>query len=74
MQRFVFDLNIDGDRLKAWYRGDVKTVLARDRAGRWVRFPAQALREFVDHTGVSGTFEVTVDATNRLQGVARLSH
>ncbi len=72
MDRIVVDLAIDAEELKRLYRGISRTVLARARDGRWVRFPAQALRSHVLVHGVHGTFALHVRG-GRLTTMQRLS-
>jgi Protein of unknown function (DUF2835) len=68
---FVVDLAIDTDQLKRLYRGATRTVLAQCRDGRWVRFPARALRGHVADRGVHGAFALRVHA-GRLQRMQRV--
>jgi Protein of unknown function (DUF2835) len=68
---FVVDLAIDTEQLKRLYRGSARTVLARCRDGRWLRFPARALRQHVAARGVHGAFALRVQA-GRLQAMQRV--
>jgi hypothetical protein len=72
MRRYVVDVNLTAEQMQAFYAGVVGQVLAQDRYGVKVRFPAVCLREFVTHIGVHGRFALTVDAQNRLVGVERV--
>lgn len=72
MRRYVVDLAISADELLRYYRGAASSVVASDRGGRRVQFPAAALRPFVSASGVRGTFVLTVTAENRLQSLERL--
>lgn len=72
MARYVFDLSVTTAELQALYRGEISTVRAEDRQGRWVQFGAAVLRRFVSHGGVHGTFAVDVDANNRITNIERL--
>ncbi|MEQ8861072.1 MAG: DUF2835 domain-containing protein [Pseudomonadales bacterium] len=71
MRRYVVDLNIPASELLRYYRGSAAVVIARDRYGRRVRFPAAVLRPFVTTAGVYGRFELEVDAANRLERMVR---
>lgn len=71
MRRYVVDLNIPVSELLRYYRGSAGSVIAHDRYGRRLRFPAVALRPFVTSAGVYGRFELQVDDTNRLERVVR---
>ena len=72
MARFIFDLDVSAAQVKALYRGEINTVRAQDREGRWVQFGAAVLRRFVSHGGVHGTFAVHVDERNKITRVERL--
>jgi hypothetical protein len=70
-ESIVVDLAIDTDDLKRLYRGISRTVVARARDGRWIRFPAHALRSHVASYGVRGAFVLRV-ADGRLRAIERL--
>ena len=70
METLTCDIELDADVVAAIYRGSARFVQARARDGRQIRFPALALRRFVTHAGVRGTFAITIDA-QRLHGVER---
>jgi hypothetical protein len=70
-ETIVVDLSIDADELKRLYRGAARTVVARARDGRWIQFPAQALRSHVASHGVRGAFALRV-AAGRLTTIERL--
>jgi len=68
----VIDLSLDRERLKQLYRGVARNVVARARDGRWIRFPARALREYVDEFGVRGAFVLRTQQ-GRLTTLERLA-
>jgi hypothetical protein len=70
-QEFVVDLSISAVEYRRMYRGDAQQVLAQDRQGRRIRFPAASLRPFVARDGVHGVFVLRVDARNRLIDIRR---
>jgi hypothetical protein len=72
-ETLVLDIHIDAETLLEMYRGKVQSVLAYSRDGRRVRLPILALRGFVAHDGINGTFAVTMDAARRLQDIRRLA-
>ena len=72
MPRFILDLDISAEAVKALYRGEINTVRAQDRQGRWIQFSAAVLRRFVSHGGVHGTYAVTVDADHRITDIQRV--
>ena len=73
MPRIVVDLRIAADDYLRMYAGTAKSVVARARDGRRVRFPAQALRAFVSHEGITGCFAVDFDENMKLLGISRLN-
>jgi hypothetical protein len=72
MARYVFDLSFTATQLQALYRGEINTIRAQDREGRWVQFGVAVLRRFVSYGGVHGTFAVDVDASNRITRIERV--
>ncbi len=71
MRRYLVDLSIPAAELLRYYRGSASAVIAHDRYGRLLKFPATALRPFVTAGGVHGRFELEVDDANRLQRLTR---
>ncbi|HHO69847.1 MAG TPA: DUF2835 family protein [Gammaproteobacteria bacterium] len=73
MPSYEIRLNIPADRLQAYYRDGVQTVLAQASDGRRVQFPVASLRPFVSHGGVSGCFVLLTDDDNKLIEIRRKS-
>jgi len=71
LDEMVVDLALDPERLKQLYRGVARNVVVRARDGRWVQFPAHALRAHVDARGVHGAF-VLRTRDGRLTALDRL--
>ena len=71
MRRYEVELNIPADEMLRYYRGGASSVVARDRYGRRLQFPAVALRPFVPAAGVRGRFVLHVDDANRLERLER---
>jgi len=69
---YIVPLRITADAYQRLYSGDARNVVARDRAGRTIQFPAASLRPFVTRDGISGTFVIRVDKDNRLASIRRL--
>ncbi len=61
-----FRLAIPAEEYLAYYQGSAQEVVARSDDNKIVRFPANAIRQFVTHDGVFGHFEVTFDESNKL--------
>ena len=72
MHYVIVDLIISADEMLRYYRGDASGVSTTARDGRSVRFPASALRDFVDSDGVNGSFAIYFDAENKLEKIKRL--
>jgi hypothetical protein len=70
-RRFTVDLSIGRDEFERLYRGQARIVLARDKQGRSLSFPALSLRPFLAHDGIRGTFVIRVDENNRLLDIHR---
>lgn len=68
---FVLSLNISAEEYVKLYAGQARDVVARASNGQTVRFPASALRQFVGYEGVRGTFQLEVDANQKLTGIVR---
>jgi hypothetical protein len=66
---YIVPLNISADAYQRMYSGDARNVVAHDREGRKIQFPASSLRPFVTHNGISGTFIIRVDQHNKLIGI-----
>lgn len=68
---FTVTLSISRAEFERLYRGQAKTVVARDQQGKTLQFPALSLRPFLSHTGIQGTFIIWVDNNNRLLDIQR---
>jgi hypothetical protein len=66
---YVLDIAITPDQMLEFYRGRVQSVISAARDGRRISLPLTALRPFVTHGGVCGTFAVTTDRAHRLLSV-----
>lgn len=67
-----FSISITRDEYLKWYQGAASTVLATSATGQKVRFPANVLRPFVTHDGVSGTFAIYFDDNNKFSEIRRI--
>ena len=70
---FRFSLSIPAEEYLAYYEGSVRWVQVRSTDGEQVRFPASALRPFVDELGVEGVFEMTIDENSKLVNIRLLN-
>lgn len=69
--QYEVPLSIDREEYLHSYSGHAKVVVARDVHGKRLQFPALALRPFVSHSGIQGTFIISVDVDNRLVDIRR---
>ncbi len=69
----IFNLSISPEQYLRYYRGAVQTVVTRAEDGRTLRFPAEQLRPFVDHSGVHGRFRIEFDNNNKLINLTRVA-
>ncbi len=68
-----FDLDIDRDELLMYYAGDSVSIVAWTDDGVRVRFPASAVRPFVNHVGVRGRFRLYYSTDGRLERLVRMA-
>lgn len=73
MHQILVSLTIDKNEFMRLYQGSARTVVTRATDGRTVRFPANILRPFLLHNGISGTFRITFNDEGKYQGIEKLS-
>lgn len=66
-------LHLNPDECLAHYEGRVANVRARSVDGRWVVFPAEAIRRVVGQNGVHGVFRLAFSAEGRFTGIQPLN-
>ncbi|WP_252105976.1 MULTISPECIES: DUF2835 family protein [unclassified Halomonas] len=62
-------LSLTSRECLAYYEGRYRNVRARSVDGRWVVFPAEALRRVVDQDGVHGVFRLTFTGEGRFSRI-----
>jgi len=72
MQRIRFSMSLPADEFLFYYRGQVQTVSVVADDGRRIDIPAASFRQFVGKDGISGRFELLLDANNKLLRIERL--
>ena len=72
LKEYRFSLRISAEDYLRYYRGEAVSVIATDPHGRTIRFPATALRPYVDYQGVHGRFRLVTDDEHRLQKLERI--
>lgn len=71
-QRIRVSVEFSYDDFRPFYEGLAKEVVAPSLDGRWIRFPASALRPYFSHTGISGIFELRFDGNRKLIALERV--
>ena len=72
MRSIIVPLRIQPEEFQRLYEGNVKDVSARSIDGLRVRFPANILRPFVNHSGVAGTFAIHFSDDNRFHSIEKI--
>ncbi|MDP1931477.1 MAG: DUF2835 domain-containing protein [Gammaproteobacteria bacterium] len=72
MKKLTLDLHIPAERYEALYSGAVSDVQAVSREGLRVRFPGKILQRFLSHEGISGTFVIEFDDTNKFRAITKI--
>ncbi|MFG6665683.1 DUF2835 family protein [Halomonas sp. HNIBRBA4712] len=62
-------LNLTPRECLAHYEGRYDSVRAKSVDGRWVAFPAEALRRVVDRSGVHGVYRLTFTDQGRFRAI-----
>lgn len=68
---YYFELHLSGNEYLRYYKGQAQSIVVTALDGRNLKFPASALREFIDEHGVHGRFVLETDEHNKLLGVRR---
>jgi hypothetical protein len=71
MKAYRFQLRITADQYLDYYRGAVRSVLARCDTGQNVQFPDSLLQKYVTKDGISGLFVLTCDDDNKCIGLEK---
>ena len=66
-----FRLSISAEQYKAYYQGKVQFIQVQSVDGRRIRFPANAVRQYLTMDGIHGEFEIQFDQNNKLIGVVK---
>ena len=69
-----FHLTISADDYLAYYAGQARSISVKADDGRRIKFPAEHLRPFVSHGGISGYFEIEFDQNHRFLSLKRLDN
>ncbi len=61
-----FHLAISAEKYLAYYQGKARSIVVRSEDNRSIKFPANAIRSFLTHSGIFGQFEIQFDENNKL--------
>ena len=71
--RIRFHLAVSAEKYLAFYQGVARDILVRSEDNKSIRFPAGAIRSFLTHEGIFGTFEIQFDENNKLIRVIQIN-
>ena len=66
-----FSLHLSQQEFLQFYQGTAKSVRVEADSGQVIEFPAEAIRQFVEHSGVHGQFRIYFDANYKLIKITR---
>lgn len=66
-----FSLSLSNEQYLAHYQGYARSVSVLGENGQRIEFPAEHLRPFLTHTGISGRFEIDFDQQHRFVALRR---
>jgi NAD+--asparagine ADP-ribosyltransferase len=72
-QLFRFYLNLTADQYLRVYQGTAKRVLVIANDGQRIEFPAQNIKKFLTHDGISGRFEMELTSENKFVAIRKIS-
>jgi adenine deaminase len=67
-----FYLSLTSERYMAYYKGKASSIQTRSIDNKTIRFPANAIREFLTHDGIHGLFEIQFDKNNKLIKIEKI--
>ncbi|ACB74419.1 DUF2835 domain-containing protein [Opitutus terrae] len=72
MPDLILELHLTPDQMLGYYRGAVRTIVARATNGQTVQFPASVLQRHVTADGVHGRFRMEFDASHKFVRLEQL--
>lgn len=70
---YTFRLTISRSDVLKYYEGNLAAVSVVTEQGIRLQFPFHHLRPFVSFGGVNGRFRVTIDSSNKISRIERIS-
>jgi len=74
MNEIRFRLEISAQEYLRYYQGEVNTVKVRTTDGRFIQFPASALRKYINQSGINGGFRIVFDDHHKMLSMERISY
>jgi hypothetical protein len=69
VRELIVSLNISPEKVAAYYRGEVRTVVARATNGQTVQFPLSVLHKSISAEGIRGRFRLVFDEQNKFVSI-----
>lgn len=67
-----FQLSLSSEKYLKYYKGQASSIQVRSLDNKRIRFPANAIRQFLTHDGIHGMFEIRFDKNNKLIEVVKI--
>lgn len=67
-----FHIALSAEKYLAFYKGKAQSIAVRSTDNKTIKFPANAIRQFLTHDGIFGLFEIEFDENNKLIGINKL--
>lgn len=67
MPELEVEVSVTPPQIAAYYRGQVRAVIARASNGQTVQFPLSVLHKFISADGIHGRFRLIFDAQNKFE-------
>ena len=68
-----FKIALSSEKYQAYYKGKAQSIQAVSLDNKKVRFPANAIRNYLTHDGIHGLFEIQFDENNKLIKVEKIN-
>lgn len=65
MPQLIVSVHVTRDQVAAYYRGEIRAVLARAANGQTVQFPLSVLHRHITTDGIQGRFCLVFDEHNK---------
>ena len=72
-QEIHIRLDLSTEEFRHYYAGAARAIQVRSLDGRVVRFPAEAMRAYVQHDGIHGQFRLVFDDDFKLIKCSRIN-